>query len=137
MNLRRRVWLPPDGDVRLIRFQEDLAARIGRPGETSIPPYLQLAPGRIPRGAVTVEGWGLDGLEPVLGARDADGPVGVVRFGLPWPTPAPHPLPGPPSWSWSKGRLADLVVETPDGGPGFVLWSWENPCGWRSDQPRA
>lgn len=116
-----RVWLPPDGDHRLLRLQDAVAEVLGSQG-AALPPYLPL--GRVPLGRLLLEDW-VRLPELGLAVRDEEGPLGALRFGLPW---VDEGLPAVPSWSWVKGRLVDLVIE----GESPVVWTWKNPAGWRA-----
>ncbi len=72
MNLIRRVWLPPDGDSRLVRFQEELARRANRWEWTAVPPFVHLDNDvEIPVGPVETGSWLLDEGQPVLQALDS------------------------------------------------------------------
>lgn len=138
MNLRRKVWLPPDGDSRLIRFQEALATEFSRLEWAAVPPYVHLEE-RNPHGPVVPGAWVLEAGVPVLEARDEAGLVGVFRFGLPgspWSAQEFSRLPPPPSWKWERGRLAVLDLTIPRDDAVFALWSWESLTGWRSDRPK-
>jgi hypothetical protein len=139
MNLRQRVWLPPDGDSRLVRFQETLARACGVDPATLVPPYLALLGSEGPWGPVRAGAWDRSPQEePVLGATDDRGPVGFFRFDLPPGQEIPTTsLPPPPAWIWTRGRTATLVLETPQGDRRFILWSWESLAGWRADRPRG
>lgn len=142
MNIQRSVWLPPDGDPRLVRFQQELSRLVGLPEGAPLPPHLHLSSsmGR-PEGVVFLGGWVLSEGEPVVEAWDEEGQIGVVRFSLfrdkPWTTPDLAGLPPPPSWRWTKGVKASLHMSFPDGGNSFILWSWESRRGWKSGQPKA
>jgi len=138
MNLSRRVWLPPDGDRRLVRFQDDLVCKTGRMELAAVPPYVHLDPAdRIPVGPVEAGSWRLDAGQPVLDALDSRGLLGVFRFGLAWgPVWADDDLASLPPlrWRWSRGRFAVLELSQPD--PWFALWSWKWQGGWRSGPPK-
>jgi len=138
MNLSHRVWLPPDGDRRLVRFQDDLVRKTGRMELAAVPPFVHLDyPDRIPVGPVEAGSWRLDDGQPILEAHDSRGPVGVFRFGLadgqPWTEDEVASLP-PLPWRWTRGRFAVLEFSQPD--PWFALWSWQWLGGWRSDRPK-
>ncbi len=140
MNQKRRVWLPPDGDPRLIRFQQEAAARFGLTDGATLPAHLEVSgeTGR-PSGPVETGGWIVREGEPVLEARDALGVVGVFRFGLPagaWRPEDRSALPAPPGLSWVRGMTAVLSVERPHGDDSFVLWTWESRSGWKADPPK-
>ena len=140
MNLRRAVWLPPDGDNRLIHFQQDLARLLARPDWEAVPAHLELTHPEVPPdGAVSLGNWVERSGESVLEGRDSHGTVGVFRFGPDGVTLSTEErllLPVAPAWVWTKGRLATLErVDT--GRPGFILWSWQNQRGWKAALPRA
>lgn len=139
MNLRFWVWLPPDGDVRLVRFQQSVANALGHGGLALVPPYLRLdVPGRFPVGPVRVGSWVIDG-DPVLEALDDEGSLGRFRFNLPVPKEPSAILercPPAPGWSWTRGRTAWLVLDGCEDGS-FALWSWESLSGWKQPLPRG
>jgi len=113
--------MPPDGDHRLVRLQDTLAEVLGSQGAV-LPPHLPLE--RNPQGRVGVGGW--EGPSEIgLSVHDDVGPLGTLRFGLPWA--GFEGLPLVPPWSWTKGRLFDLEIE----GTGPFEWTWKNPCGWK------
>jgi len=128
MNLRH-VWLPPDGDPRLVRLQEDAAAALGLPGQAAVPPHLVLEPGQVPPGPLTLGTWEPRDGELVLPVAGPGGDLGSLRFGLPWTGTRPEALPPVPAGVWTRGRLGTLEVETVPGG---VLWSWSKLSGWKS-----
>lgn len=134
-----RVWLPPDGDARLVRFQADVALATGHPEAEILPPYLPCeSPAWRPSGPLRLGTWGLTAGVPVLEVWDSSGPVGALRFVLdgepPWSAGELEQLPSPPSWTWTRGRLATLTIErSPDG---VILWSWAQISGWKSNQPK-
>ncbi len=138
MNLVRRVWLPPDGDNRLVRFQEELARTVGR-AWTAVPPHVVLESGeRAPEGWVAPGSWSWDGGQLVLEAWDAGGRVGAFWFGppgLPGDEPPRMDLPPPPPWRWTRGRLGFLDVTMPSDDPDFVLWTWRSLRCWKSALP--
>ena len=142
MNLRVKVWLPPDGDPRLVRLQQAAAESLGCPGRVGVPPYLDLGPGGIrPEGSVETGAWGIDKAELVLEARDSAGPVGLFRFGLavggPNPSGQLDRLPAAPCWKWTRGRTGILAVETAAGPGTVILWTWESLSGWKPDRPKG
>ena len=142
MNRRPTVWLPPDGDSRLVRFQAAAAGALGIPGLVSMPPYLELTvPGRVPIGAVFLGGWRWESGTFIMAARDDLGSPGVFRMGLGpgrvWNESDLGKLPLTPGWSWTRGRTAWVTVEDRPGPGAFVLWSWEGLSGWRSDHPKG
>lgn len=141
MNQKRRVWLPPDGDPRLIRFQQEAASRAGVAEGAILPAHLELTVGDgRPAGPVETGGWILHEEEPVLEARDALGRVGFFRFGLPAGARGTAIFPGlpdPPALCWTRGVTAVLSVEKPRGDDSFVLWSWESRRGWKADLPKG
>ena len=141
MNCRLRVWVPPHGDSRLVRFQTAAAVALAVPGMTSVPPFLHLDPqDRTPVGKVEVGPWQWAAGEPVLAARDPQGPLGWFCMGLvpgrPWAEGDLATLPAPPVLGWTRGRLAWLNLES-DGSGAVILWSWEPVSGWRSDLPKG
>jgi len=142
MNLIRRVWLPPDGDSRLVRFQETLARVAARLELAAVPPFVHLDSSvRDPAGPVEAGPWRLDRDQPVLDALDAEGLIGVFRFGLPsrqgWSEEDLALLPPPPVWKWTRGRLAVMELTLPQGDAWVALWSWKILSGWRSERPRG
>lgn len=138
MNQTCSTWLPPDGDVRLVRFQQDVARSVGLPDGLPGPGYLGLL-GRTPTGRLVCGDWThLEG-EPVLEAHDSQGLVGYFHLALggarPWENADLSALPPAPEWAWNRGVLADLTCEDSDAS--FVLWSWSNRRGWKADSPKA
>lgn len=137
MNQKRHVWLPPDGDVRLVRFQQELAAGLGLTNGVSLPPYLELrSPAGRPSGEVRLGGWALVDGEPVLEASDDIGTVGPLRFSLGAVTVGLADLHRPPDWRWTRGLTATLEI-VPTGDPAFILWTWANRRGWKSFRPKG
>lgn len=137
MNLIRRVWLPPDGDSRLVRFQEELARRANRWEWTAVPPFVHLDNDvEIPVGPVETGSWLLDEGQPVLQALDSGRSMGVFRFGLASTRPLIESdlagLPAPPSWKWTHGRLGVLELTLPQDDAAFALWTWTSLRGWKS-----
>lgn len=132
MNLRRKVWLPPDGDSRLLHFQEDCAALAGAWEAAAVPPYLALDL-RGPSGPIRCGAWRFDD-DPGLEASDDLGFLGIFRLALPGSPLFAHPerLPPAPPWRWTKGRLGFLVLDQPLGDASFLLWSWESLTGWKA-----
>lgn len=137
MNQKRQVWLPPDGDVRLVRFQQELAEHLGLINGVSLPPHLELpSPTGRPSGEVRLGDWTFYNGEPVLEAWDDKGAVGMVRFSLAQTATSPGlvDLPRPPDWRWTRGVIATLEI-THTGDPSFILWTWTSRRGWKS--PRS
>ena len=132
------VWLPPDGDSRLVRFQEAVALATGRSEAGVLPPHLPCGASRVPSGPLTLGSWAWEAGLPHLEAWDTWGLVGCFRFvlpgGPPWLDPDRERLPAPPSLVWNRGRLAVLRVHRSEDG--VVLWSWESVSGWKSDRPK-
>lgn len=138
MNLKRSAWLPPDGDSRLVRFQQDLSAWGGWSEQPALPPHLELLVGEgRPAGFVGTGGWVLREGEPVVEGFDSLGTVGVFHFGFPSGQPwVLETLPPPPALTWTKGTTAVLAAEWPQD-PSFVLWSWESRRGWKGGPPKV
>jgi len=140
MNRRFRVWVPPDGDSRLVRFQAIVAECTGRIELVALPPHLSCeAPGRVPSGPLRLGTWTWVQGVPAIETFDALGSPGSLYLGLPpgrpWTQAEASALPPVPPLAWTRGRLAVLNLEWT--GDRFALWSWEEPCGWRSDRPTA
>lgn len=140
MNLKRRVWLPPDGDPRLVRFQQDASWSLGLFDGVPAPPHLALSVERPrPTGPVESGDWVFTDEGAVLAAFDAVGPIGRFQLGLP-PDPRDEStlrslLPPPPRWRWTCGVTAILELRWPLGDPSFTEWSWASRRGWRADRP--
>ena len=139
MNLIRNVWLPPDGDSRLVRFQESLVHETGRMEWAALPPFLVLSsPDRSPVGHVEVDAWILADGQPLLEARDSEGRLGEFFLGLPFPRPWSESelatLPRPPNLVWIRGRLARLELDWNDDA--CAVWSWTSLRGWKPALPK-
>lgn len=141
MNIKRAVWLPPDGDPRLVRFQQDLARLVGLVDGAPLPPHIERLSVDRPRGVVFFGPWTVVDHEPTLEAWDEGGQFGLVRFGLldgrRWAAADLAGLPPPPDWRWTKGVTAHLTVRLPEGDPSFTLWSWAARRGWKGDPPKG
>jgi len=140
MNLKQRVWLPPDGDSRLVRFQEEVARLTGRIEAGGPPPHLSCAPpDRVPDGPLRLASWQREQGVPVLRTTDDRGCPGALHFVFlsdrPWTDFEMGRLPPPPAWVWTRGRIAWLDLDVSDEGT-VVLWSWTEFSGWRSDHSR-
>jgi hypothetical protein len=137
MNLRQRVWLPPDGDNRLVRLQDSLARACGTDPMTLVPPFLALKAEGVPVGPLRTGDWRWSADGPLgLGAFDSRGPVGLFVFDLE-AVDAEVAFPLAPGWTWTRGRVATLVLTAPRQGRNYRLWSWEGLSGWKSDHPRG
>ena len=133
MNVVRRVWLPPDGDHRLTRFQEELTRTTGQEEWSVVPAHLELATDRAaPVGWVSLGPWTRDG-RPTLEAWDALGLAGVfwLGTGLGPLSPVPEGLVGPPG-KWTRGRVGFLDLTVASDGE-VVLWTWRSLRGWKPD----
>lgn len=133
MNVRR-VWLPPDGDRRLVRLQEAVGEALGRPGMAAIPPHLVLDVGQTVTGPLSLGPWALVEGEVALPVREPRGTVGWLRLGLAWDGTGAEGLPPVPQDAWTRGRLGTLTWEPVPGG---VLWSWSDLAGWKAALPRG
>lgn len=129
------IWLPPEGDHRLLHFQQDLGRQWKDPAFQVIFPYLSGDPGaEWPPSILEVElkGWKRNS-EGLFLETNVPGWLFRMAFPLAVPETALDParLPPPPVQGWTRGRLGLLELETSDESWSQVIWKLTRVRPWR------
>lgn len=127
MKKSRWVWLPPQGDVRLLRFQEDVALKVGDTFR-AFPPLL-MAPENTPFPTKTelVE-ISLGKWLPREEGPYLEGPLPGLKFWLGWKAPEDWTVFSVPPYTWQTGRIAYFTWEPAGNG---LFWSFSSWRPWR------
>ncbi len=128
MKKTRWAWVPPRGDVRLLRFQESVAQVVGDTFR-AFPPLLLAQdkspfPTKADLGEITLGSWLSREQGPFL-----EGPAPELMFWMGWKAPGDWTKLSVPALSWKAGRLV-LFTWEPLGETG-LFWSYSSWRPWR------